>query len=1597
MSAGQASTYFDKDNYYIKDGITEKGQWSGKAAEALGLKGDVNQKDFVEVLNGYKPGSLSNEQIKMLEGINKVESSLREKAVEISKMKDGTEKTALKAELDGRIKEYNGARLDFHKDVKTDGLHSQIKELKALKSKDPEVKSTIKALKKEMKDLTKDDLQIGDCVSPTDRENFGEVVGFHKDGDKVKVKFTNPETGRTAEKLFSRDDLENLSDRVKESEKGQMIRDGKDEHGIATHRAGFDFTMSAPKSVSVMALVAGDEKLIDAHHAATAKAMEYMESQFTQTRGYNEAGERERVNTGNLASAQFTHYTSRSTAKDAIPDPQLHTHNLILNATKNGDKWASMEPQQLFSAQKLAGQIYQNELARGVKEAGYAVEWDKSGGNYTFEIKGVDKDLRDGYSSRTGQIKAIIAAKEKEFGRSLTAEEKNNITLDSRAHKSEQNVDELKKEWDESLKEMGHTKESLIEATKNHNSDKTIATDAAQAVKMAVENLHSQKAVFSEHELTREALKAVQGSASLKEIRAVIKENEKELLIEKTDTFKVGVDHKNSETALYSSKEILQCEANIEKAVANGKNAGALMSKEEFSKHFETIESKKISEAKASGKEYHSLTEGQHGALDHIATSKDKFIGIQGDAGSGKTTALERMTRMVEILKQVGSDHIELIGLAPTNIAAGNIEKDAGIKSRTVDSFIHKPDVPTEGKQQVYLVDESSMLDTIKMEKLVAIAEKTGAKVVFIGDVKQLKPVGAGAMFDRLQKTGQMEFANVTEVLRQKDGTVAKGVVEAFKNVENVGKALDQLEKAGKLIEAKDGDMNAVRTAFVNNAAADYAKHGMNSTIALVSTNEDRHDFNNKIREKLIEEGAVSKEGKTHTTLEEKRLDKTDKQFAGNYKVGNVLVSNKSDRDIKAGMRLEISAINREDNTIKIAYKTKSGAEREKWINANKTEDFSVYQKIEKEFAQGDKIAFEKKDKTIGVQNGDTGVIKLIDDNGVWSVDKGSGEIVKVDPEKYPFVSHGYAMTVHKSQGQSIDRVHVFADSSKGGLSTNAGYVQMSRAKEELTVYTDSRENLEKQYKKEQLAENASEHLDIKQFANKVTLAQPQQVHDFSEGVEAPEFEPVNSYMDKEDRYEIEAIKNAKLEQTQIDSRIQAMRTEVQEVGERAQHHWKESKNIKQTSQSRSHNTFYASRASAQEKDLKGGIRYQQLEKLEAKIMEKGEIDLKSTREFVQKKGFGNDLERKGFEASQARSYERLEQMVKDGALTKDPKNEEKYHLAVSRREFSDYRNSDKAHIGRSDIAQGNWNKALGDKLFTMSRSRTDATLIAGGTWNPKKAIEKIKAEGLYTKDTEEIFNRLSARYEHLRAEGLIKKDSGKYQAVNKNQFKSFVGSYEDRMMAYRGEGDSSQQWRETQTLNRRTAFFTEGGRFDDYIKHISHVDAHVLSKDIQGTYKVASKMMGAQSVFGKAGAGIVGVLLGTAKTLGRGAIGAVHSMTKEVIKGVSKMLDDKNNSSQQVNHEKSADLISGQSFETRLEAAQRGDGEFSKNSILDKKSKDETRQYKSFNERIDEAAATSKDDRSERSANNDKEDLKESSIGGKAKEFERDEREMGA
>jgi conjugative relaxase-like TrwC/TraI family protein len=1545
QSAAQAASYHSADNYYIKDGITEKGQWNGNGAEALGLQGEIDHKQFVEVLNGYKPGSLTNEQIKALESLNKREGEIREAAKEIEKMPDGPEKETRLAEHQEKIHAYNEERLDFHKDVRTGDLHSQIKELKAMDSKDPKINKAIRELEKEIKGIAADDRE-----SP------------------------------------------------------QLVRDGKDDHGIATHRAGFDFTFSAPKSVSVAALVLGDNRLIEAHAAATAKALEFMETNLAQTRDYDEAGTRERVNTGNLTVAQFTHYTSRATAQDKVPDPQLHTHNFIMNMTKNGDKMMSLEPQQLYAAQKLAGQIYQNELARAAKELGYAVEWDKSGGNYTFEIKGIDKEIRNGYSGRTNQIEMIVAAKEKELGRSLTPEEKNNITLASREYKSEQNIDVLRGEWKESFREMGHTVDSLKQQTQGNMSDKTIAENASAAVKMAVENLHANKAVFSQQEIIHEALKAAQGTASLNEIRLALLENTKEMLIDATDTYAVGTHKDNEANKLYSSRHILKAEANIEKAVAEGKNTGAAMSKEEFAENFEKIEAQKIAEAKANGKDYHSLTDGQRGALEHIATSNDKYIGVQGDAGSGKTTALERMAKMAELLRETVGERVELIGLAPTGKAASNIEADAGIKSSTVDSFLNAPTAPQEGKQQIYLVDESSMLDSVKMEKLVMQAEKSGAKVVFIGDTKQLKPVGAGAMFDRLQKTCQMEFAQVTEVLRQKTD-FSKEVVTAFKNVETLKEGLDRVEAEGRLVQAKDGDMNKVRDQFVGSAANDYAKHGMSSTVALVSTNKDRHEFNAAIRGKLVEAGVVSKEGKNIAALEAKKLDKTDAKFAGNYALGDVLVANRMYGDIQSGSRTTVTAVNREDNTVKVSYRNNKAQPREKWLPASNLEHFSAFKEAEKEFAVGDEITFEKNDKKAGVKNGEIGVIKEIDDKGAFVVERDGRETIAIDPKEYPYIAHGYAMTVAKSQGQSIDHVHIYADSKDPGLSTNAGYVQVSRAKEQITVYTDDRQKLEERYKQEQLAQNVGEFVDTKQFADhtdKETVAKSSELDfDNPAGIKAPQPQPVPAGMSAADKREHQLMNDAGKEVKEIDAMISQMRQDADRHGASMSDHLNKANGFVQTSQTRSHNMFFAAREGAIAKDLKGGIRYAQLEKLEAQLMHRGMVDMKATRAFMEQKGFESPQMHKAFEAAQARQKEHLERMVADGALVRDPKNEDKYELAGSRAEFDEYRKSDRALQSKSSVSQGSWNAATSDKLFETLAAKIDAQLIAGGKWNSKEAIASVKEHGLYTKEMEEVFARAQARYARLEKAGVVKKSGGAYQATNKESMRQFVGSERDREWAFEGEGKNADEWRAGDKMDKATSFFRETGRIDHAIGKMTHTNLHTWSRDIKNSYKTAEHWLNVRGPAMDLVAGVVGITLGTAKTVARAAGGITYKGIKKAAKGISKALEGKQREVlNEKEQSKALELATGkkQSFEQRLDAAARGDSQFSQKleSLVEKdrglEAGDAAKDpVKTFEDRLNEAA--SRKDEKDNQIGEKENEKEQGRDGGKEKEVEKEER----
>ncbi|NJO93177.1 MAG: relaxase domain-containing protein [Hydrococcus sp. RM1_1_31] len=181
---------------------------------------------------------------------------------------------------------------------------------------------------------------------------------------------------------------------------GTRFRKRKKERAGYKERAGLDCTFSAPKSVSIQALVYGDKRLEEiAHREAVRRTLEIVERNYATTRVMVE-GKIQVIKTHNLVIGQFHHDTSREL------DPHLHTHCVIINATKaeNG-KWYSLRTDDIFANRKLLGMIYQNELALQVQKLGYEIEHKEHG---QFEIKGFTQEQLESFSKRRQQIKTQL-------------------------------------------------------------------------------------------------------------------------------------------------------------------------------------------------------------------------------------------------------------------------------------------------------------------------------------------------------------------------------------------------------------------------------------------------------------------------------------------------------------------------------------------------------------------------------------------------------------------------------------------------------------------------------------------------------------------------------------------------------------------------------------------------------------------------------------------------------------------------------------------------------------------------------------------------------------------------------------------------------------------------------------------------------------------------------------------------------------------------------------------------------------------------------------------------------------------------------------
>ncbi len=810
--------------------------------------------------------------------------------------------------------------------------------------------------------------------------------------------------------------------------------------GEFKHRAGVDLTFSAPKSVSVMALVAGDERLIEAHDSAVKATLSHIEVKILETRVWdNTAKAQFKERNLNMIAGLFRHEVNRN------QDPQLHTHAVIANMVQPLDgKWRSVEGSSLFHHKMEMGAMYRAELAMNVRELGYEVERTHIDGR--FDLKGVPKSVMSAFSTRSTEIREALAGYDYQNAKTAA-----NATLMTRNHKSTVDREVLHNGWKERGEKLGLATRIPDQPQLSDKAEEPRL--AAEAVDYAARHLAERASVFSLSDLRTTANGYGVGQFRPQTLDKVIASDKR--LIASKHRDHVGREYVTTTDAIKTEKET------IASMIAAQDASRPFMAFSDINKAMENT----------------FLNEGQQNAVRALLTGRDRIIGIQGYAGVGKTTLLTVARELAE------KKNYEVIGLAPSASAAKTLQDEAGIESRTLQKFLGQYDgyahgrgskggraaVQEDFKNKMIVVDESSLASTSQMRDLFKIVETIRpARLVLVGDKKQLDAVDAGKPFAQLQAHG-MKTIKVDEIARQKTpelksavhAAIAGNVKAAFQNIDKNIIVADQPEKneAGK-IEPGATDQALAEAAFKAwNAMSEDKRDG---TGIAAPTHVIRQSINALVREQLEKEGQIVGPEKDIETFKSAGYTNAEKGRAKNYFEGDQVIFNRARNGAKQGDVFSVTGRNEDTNTINL--QRDNGETMSLNVDSKRSaQSVDILHSTPLGIRQGDRIRFTRNDETLGLINSGMAEITDIDKQGNVTLIKEDGDKLTLDSDSQAlkFIDHAWASTVHAFQGRTVDNIIGVMHSSHPHLTNQkAFYVEISRARETATLITDDRQKL---------------------------------------------------------------------------------------------------------------------------------------------------------------------------------------------------------------------------------------------------------------------------------------------------------------------------------------------------------------------------------------------------------------------------------------------------------------------------------------------------------------------------------------------------------
>jgi conjugative relaxase-like TrwC/TraI family protein len=780
------------------------------------------------------------------------------------------------------------------------------------------------------------------------------------------------------------------------------------------HRAGWDATFSAPKSVSLTALVGGDDEVQRAHRQAVAFALDKLEN-YTQARiGGNYAPE----TTGQFVAATFEHDTARPV--DGYAAPQLHTHSVIFNMTAREDgTMRALQPRSLFETQQFATAVYQSHLTYHLRTLGYEIEPGRSGAP---EIKGYSQEYLDTSSPRRQQIVEAVARSG--FSGPEAAQIAAHNTRDGKQILSPVEVVAAHRQI---AAEFGNQAEAIVaeaqsrrKARTHQNSIEERTQQVNSALTFARDRGFEREAVLDERAIFVDAMRRGMGEMTYPEVRAHF-----EARIASGE-FREVAGSKHSASRHFTTAGTIQAEKEIIRSVRDGQGqAPPLMS---------------IQEAIPLTEAHEHLNQTQRKATEQILTSRDQIQGLQGSAGSGKTSTL------AVIRQGAAQNGYTVEGFAPTSRAAHQL-REAGITADTLQGFLGRQRNQSDPSQKhLYMIDESSLASTEQMRHFLARIQAED-KVLLIGDVRQHQGVDAGKPFEQLQQSG-MRSALLDRIVRQKDPELLKAVEHLSKGEVEVG--IRMLQQQGRVAEIADTEQR------ISAIAKTYAARPEN-TIIVSPDNASRRAINQAVRQELQKTGVLKKENRTFRVLATRsELTGADRAWAARYQPGDVIhyLRGSKEHGIEGGSYAQVVAVAPADNLVTVR---RTNGEVVTYDPA-RLRGISAYSEIEREFAVGDRVQLTAPNRDLQVANRDLGTLQSFDDQGRFQLRMDSGKEVLFDPRGMRHFDHGYAVTSHSSQGLTSERVLVNMDTEVHPelLNGRFAYVSVSRASQDAQIFTNN-------------------------------------------------------------------------------------------------------------------------------------------------------------------------------------------------------------------------------------------------------------------------------------------------------------------------------------------------------------------------------------------------------------------------------------------------------------------------------------------------------------------------------------------------------------